>query len=173
MSTERQDQDSDCAHRIAWASGPAVRAAVDPPVRAPLPAYGTRLRGIGFAAGDRPSRRVVQQVDDLTGTGTTYRLGRFAPGTLGGASEWLAPIARRARERHRHLARGLLAEIAPPGCNRPALPASLAGPRPSMAAEAVMPPHAVLPQPAASRRLAVTVTHSAVLRGRHARSTVR
>ena len=60
MSAERQDIDR--AHRVTRASGPARWAAVDPAVLAPLPAYGTRLRGIGFAEGDRPSRLVVELI---------------------------------------------------------------------------------------------------------------
>ena len=112
MSTSARIRIVHRADRVARASGPAVGAAVDPAVRAPLPAYGTRLRGIGFAAGDRPSRRVVELLDDLRVQAvlTCWACPRR---TLGGVIEWLAPIARRARERHRHGVRGLLADIAP------------------------------------------------------------
>ncbi len=102
MSTERQDIDR--AHRIARASGPAVRATVYPAVLAPLPAYRACLRGIGFAEGERPSRLVVEQLDDLAGTGRTHLLRLLAPDALGGVIEWLTHVAGGVREGLGHLA---------------------------------------------------------------------
>ena len=94
------------------ASGPARGATVDPAVLAPLPAYGTRLRGIGFAEGDRPSRLVVELLDEFAGTGGTHLLRLYPSRALGGGIERLAHIAGRARERLRHLACRFVAEIA-------------------------------------------------------------
>ena len=44
MLTEAQDIHR--AYRVTRAGGPTVGTAVDPAVLAPLPAYGTRLRGM-------------------------------------------------------------------------------------------------------------------------------
>src|SRR5258708_19007204 len=63
MVTETQD-----IHRtngVTRASGSTVRTVVYPAVLAPLPAYGTRLRGIGFIDGNRASRLVVELLDEL------------------------------------------------------------------------------------------------------------
>jgi hypothetical protein len=107
-------QDIQRANRIARASGPARWAAVDPSVLAPLPAYGTRLRGIGFAEGDCPSRFVVEQLDDLARAGGTYLLRLLASDTLCCVVERLTHIAGGVGEGLGHLARGLVAQVADP-----------------------------------------------------------
>ncbi len=81
MRTERKNIHR--THHVAGTGGPTMRAAVYPAVLAPLPAYGARLRGIGFAEGNGPSRLVIKLLDEFTGTGTTDLLGLPAPDALG------------------------------------------------------------------------------------------
>ena len=97
MLTEAQD--SDRADRVARAGDPARRAAVDPALLAPLPAYGTRLRGIGFVDDNRASRLVIELLDDRAGTGGAHLLGLHPSGTPRGSIERLAHLAGRAGER--------------------------------------------------------------------------
>jgi len=110
MLTETQD--IDCAHRVTWAGGPTVRAEVYPAVLIPLPAYGTRLRGIGFAEGDRPSRLVIELLNHLAGAGRAHLLGLHPSGALRGVIERLPHIARRTRKRTRNRVRRLVRGIA-------------------------------------------------------------
>src|SRR5262245_6572717 len=105
-------QDIERAYRITGGRCAAIRAKVDPPVFAPLPAYGTRLRGIRFAEGDSPSRLVIKLLNELAGTRRAYLLSLDTPDALRGVIERLADIARRAGKGGRHLVRGLMAQIA-------------------------------------------------------------
>jgi hypothetical protein len=110
MLTEAQD-----IHRadgVARAGGPALGAAIYTAVLAPLPAYGTRLRGKGFAEGDGPNRFVGELADDLAGTGATHLLGLHAPDELGGVVKWLAHVAGGVRKGLGYLACGLVAQVA-------------------------------------------------------------
>jgi hypothetical protein len=110
VNTKREDLDR--AHRVTRAGDPARRAAVDPAVLAPLPAYGTRLRGIRFRDGNSASRLIVELVDDLAGTGRTHLLGSYPPGTLCGLIERFADIAGGVGKRRSHLSRRLVAQVA-------------------------------------------------------------
>src|SRR5262245_56594898 len=91
MNAKRQDIDR--ADHVTRASGLACWATVDPVVLAPLPAYRADLRGIGFAEGERPSRLVVQSIDDLAGASGTDLLGLYTPNPLCGVIEGLTDIA--------------------------------------------------------------------------------
>lgn len=77
MLTERQNIDR--TYDIAGAGGSTVRTVIYPAVFAPLPAYGTRLRGIGFADGDGASCLVIQLLDECTGAGSTHLLRLYRP----------------------------------------------------------------------------------------------
>jgi hypothetical protein len=109
---DAKGQDIERAYRIARATRPAPSAAVDPAMSAPLPAYGTRLRGIRFVDGDRAHRLVGELIDNLAGTGGAHLLSLHAPTALRGVIERLAHRARRMRERLRYLPRRLVAQIA-------------------------------------------------------------
>src|SRR5579872_3574867 len=105
-------QDIDRAHRIARASGAAMGAAVYPAVLTPLPAYGTRLRGIGFIDDQGASRLVIELLDELAGTRSAHLLGLHPSAPLSRIIERLAYIARGARECRGNRVRGLVGGIA-------------------------------------------------------------
>src|SRR5260221_12405442 len=109
MVTEAQDIRR--AHRITGARGAAVRTAVYPAVLAPRPAYGTRLRGIGFADDNGTSRLVLQLLDELTGAGRAHLLGLHPSDALGRLIERLADEARGTRERLSYCMGGLVRGI--------------------------------------------------------------
>jgi hypothetical protein len=109
MDTKRQDIGR--AYCVAGAGGTTVRAPVDPAVSAPPPAYGTRLRAIGFVNHNRACGFVVELIDELAGTGLADGLRLYLAGTLGGLIERLAHIAQRTGEGLSHLARGFVAEV--------------------------------------------------------------
>ena len=83
MLTERQDIDR--THGVPRGRCATLLATVYPAVSAPLPAYGTRLRGKGFAEGDHPSRLVVQLLDELARAGRADLLRLHAPDALNGS----------------------------------------------------------------------------------------
>ena len=91
MLTERQDIDS--AYRIAGTSGPTGPAAIDPAMFAPLPAYGTRLRGKRLIESDGPNRLIVQLANNPARTGRADLLRLDAPDTLRRLIERLTDIA--------------------------------------------------------------------------------
>jgi hypothetical protein len=97
MLTKRQNVHR--TYRVAWGSGSAVRAVIDPAVPAPLPTYGTRLRGKGFAEGHHPSRLVIQLLDELARAGRADLLRLHASAPLCGLVERLTHLARHTRER--------------------------------------------------------------------------
>src|SRR5262249_53356449 len=105
-------QDIHRAHRVTRDSGSALRTAVDPAVFAPLPAYGTRLRGIGFTDGNRASRLIIELPNDLARASRTHLLGLHASVALRGVVERLAHIARGTGERRSYRMRGLVGGMA-------------------------------------------------------------
>lgn len=72
MLTETQDIQR--AYCVTRACGPTVRATVYPAVLAPLPAYGTRLRGIALIDGDHASGLVIKLLNDLAGADGAHLL---------------------------------------------------------------------------------------------------
>ncbi len=115
-------QDLHCAHRITGAGGAPVRTAGDPAVVAPLPADGTRLRGIGFVDGSRASRLVRQLLDELARAGRAGRAGRaellgvHPCGALGRLIARLADVAGGTGERRSDGLGGLVRRVASRTC---------------------------------------------------------
>src|SRR5258706_4748819 len=106
MVTETQD-----IHRtdgVTRASGSTVRTVVYPAVLAPLPAYGTRLRGIGFINDNRASRLVVELLDELACASSAHLLGLYPSGALRRIVEWLTHVARGTRKRLSNRVGGLM-----------------------------------------------------------------
>jgi hypothetical protein len=109
MLTETQDiQRADCVTR---AYGPTVRATVYPAVLAPLPAYGTHLRGIALIDGDRASGLVIKLLNDLAGAGGAHLLSLDASTLMGRSIEWLTDVADSVRERRSDRVRGLVGSV--------------------------------------------------------------
>jgi len=109
---DAKGQDIDGAYRVPWASGFTTRAAINPAVSAPLPAYGTRLRGIGFVDSDGSSRLVIKLLDNLSRASGAYLLRLHSTNALGGVVERLTDVAGRARKCLSYLPCRLMAQIA-------------------------------------------------------------
>ncbi len=107
-----QAQDIERANRIARPTSAARWTAKGPAVSAPLPTYGTRLRGIRFIESHSSSRLVIQLLDELAGTSGAHLLGLYSPDALSSVVKRLPYIARRIWEGSCHLARGFVAQIA-------------------------------------------------------------
>src|SRR5262249_46535333 len=105
-------QDVERADRIARSTGSARWTAIDPAVSAPLPAYRTCLRGIGFIEGNSASCLVVKLLDNLPRAGRAYLLRLNSAKALGGLVEGFTDIASRTRKRLCYLSRRLVAQIA-------------------------------------------------------------
>ncbi len=110
MVPERQDIDR--THGVPWGRCTTMRATIDPALLAPLPAYGTRLRGIGFAEGNGSSCLVVQLGDELVRASSAHLLSLHPPDALGRRIERLPNVARRTGECLYNRVRGLVAQIA-------------------------------------------------------------
>lgn len=109
MYSKRQNIDR--ADRVTWASDPARWTAINPAVFAPLPAYGTRLRGICFTNNDGASSLVVEVLDNAACADLTYLLRLPASNALSRVIERLTHKARRAWECLSDLMRCLVAQI--------------------------------------------------------------
>jgi len=107
-----ETQDGERADGVAWTSGATRRATVYSKVLTPLPAYGTRLRGIGFAEGDRPSRLVVELLNEFAGTHLADLLRLHPPDAPCRLVERLTDVAGGTRKGLSDLVDRLMAQIA-------------------------------------------------------------
>src|SRR5262249_426867 len=93
------------------AGGAVARAALDPSECAPLPAYGTRLRAIGFVDDYCARRLVIELLDELARARGAHLLSLHASSALGRVITWLAYIARGTGERLRERLRSLVGGV--------------------------------------------------------------
>jgi hypothetical protein len=106
MTTNSQNVQT--ANHITWRGLSTRPTAIDTPVLVPLPAYGTRLRGIGFVHLYCTTGFIVQLRNQPGVTRTANLLRLPCAQTLCGIIEWLTHIAGGAWERLGHFARGLM-----------------------------------------------------------------
>src|SRR5574341_405900 len=91
-------QNIHAADHIAWGRLPTRPTVIEAPVLVPFPAYGTRLRGIGFVHLDRATGFIIQLGNQAGITRATDLLSLVASQVLCGIVKGLPHIARGARE---------------------------------------------------------------------------
>ena len=101
----------DATNGVSWGRHSALLTAVYAPALVPLPAYGTRLRGVRLLRLDGPTGFVIQEANELGITRATDLLCLTTAQTLRRTVKRLAHIAGGARKRLGHLAGGFVHEI--------------------------------------------------------------